>query len=982
MDRQHPSSFGALLRGYREVARLTQADLAERAGLTAKGISALERGERQRPYRDTVSRLVAALGLEGIDRATFEASASGRAIQAADEDAAPAAAPPLVGRARERLLLERHLAGSGPPVLFLAGEPGIGKTRLLDEAAALARRGGWTVLRGGCRLAGGERPFAPLTEALAEALRAFPLPERGERLRERRWLARVLPELGVAGAAPEAGTLPPDQERRLIAAAARDFLADVAGASGSLLLLDDLHWAGADALNLLVALLREPAPAPLRLVGAYRNTERGQGEQLNLALGDLAQAGLATQQTVVPLPPEEARRLLDALLSDVAVGADLRERVARQAEGVPFFLVSSAQALRSGAVPMGDGILPWDLAATIRQRLAALTPTTQETLRWAAVIGRVVDPELLRAVAALPDAELFAALDEACAAGLLAETASAYTFVHDVIRDVIEAEIGLARRQASHRAIAEVLEREVGDAGAEALAYHYGQSAARAQAWRYLELAGDRAWLAGAPSAAEGHYRDLVARLEAAGGAVVGSPRTLDAARAREKLGGVLFALARYEEAQAAFEPCVPIYRTGGDLERLGAVTATLAGILVERGRPAEGMARLEEVRRLIEAGGPSRTLAQINGALAHLLFHSGQLAEALAVNEQGVALARELGDPYLVTLAQLRRGNALRMAGRVAEALPVMEEALGQAELIGEPTSLLFALDNLAWVEVARGNFAQARHYNARACLVAERLAAPAQSAGMIAARGAIAFLLGTWRQAHRDLEAAVAVYRRIDAVRLSAYPLAELGRLLLAMGDADGATAALAECVAIAGAGEDLQALRLGQGMLAECDILAGRPRAARDRLCPLLDRPGMCEWQVTELLPTLAWAHLDLGDGEQAVSTAEEAIERARSQTNALSLAHALRIRGLIAVRQGRPEEARAPLAEALALARRMPYPYGEARILQAQALAAAAVGDEAWERACLDAAARIAARLASSAPPSLGTIGVFGLPPRDG
>ena len=127
MDWQHPSSFGALLHGYREAARLTQEELAERAGLTAKGISALERGERRRPYRDTVGRLVAALGLEGSDRAAFESSARGREIQAAGEDAAPAAAPPLVGRARERMLLERHLADSGPPVPSRPGNRGSGR---------------------------------------------------------------------------------------------------------------------------------------------------------------------------------------------------------------------------------------------------------------------------------------------------------------------------------------------------------------------------------------------------------------------------------------------------------------------------------------------------------------------------------------------------------------------------------------------------------------------------------------------------------------------------------------------------------------------------------------------------------------------------------------------------------------------------------------------------------------------------------------
>ncbi len=134
--------FGEALKRYRLAAGLTQEELAERSQMSVRGLVYLERGERH-PHRETVQRLAAALRLEPEARAAFLAAAPpapGRTRGAAiDVSAAPFV--PFVGRARELALVGRHLAGEGPPVLFVAGEPGIGKTRLLREAAVHAAAG-------------------------------------------------------------------------------------------------------------------------------------------------------------------------------------------------------------------------------------------------------------------------------------------------------------------------------------------------------------------------------------------------------------------------------------------------------------------------------------------------------------------------------------------------------------------------------------------------------------------------------------------------------------------------------------------------------------------------------------------------------------------------------------------------------------------------------------------------------------------------
>ncbi|HKT38620.1 MAG TPA: helix-turn-helix domain-containing protein, partial [Ktedonobacterales bacterium] len=140
----HSLTFGILLKRYRRASGLTQEELAERAELSVEAISSLERGVSRAPHKDTVALLADALGLVERDRALFTAAARHR-----DTTPLPAytpsgdAPPPLVGREADLALLDRHLAGKGPPVLLFAGEPGIGKSRLLREAVARGAAGGW-----------------------------------------------------------------------------------------------------------------------------------------------------------------------------------------------------------------------------------------------------------------------------------------------------------------------------------------------------------------------------------------------------------------------------------------------------------------------------------------------------------------------------------------------------------------------------------------------------------------------------------------------------------------------------------------------------------------------------------------------------------------------------------------------------------------------------------------------------------------------
>jgi predicted ATPase/DNA-binding XRE family transcriptional regulator len=659
MTNPEAPSFGSLLKRYRRAAGLTQEALAERAGYSGVYIGMLERGERV-PQRTTAEALADALDLDAHERARLLARVGGQRRPVAASPALPddpvAPRTRLVGRARELARLEAHLTGEGPPVLALAGEPGIGKTRLLREAAALAAAQGVSVLYGSCHRRSDQEPYAPLIEALERHVRGQPPATLRASLEGCAWLVRLLPELAEQALVPlPQWTLPPDQERRLMFKAVGRFLANGAGPAGTLLLLDDLQWAEADALDLLAALVRAPeAAAPLRVVAAYRETEVRAEDPLGILVEDLRRAELAERIELGPLDPTAAHELLGELLAgeeDAGGSADdLAGQVLRRAGGVPLFLVSCAQALRAGALEHGDAAagrgVPRDVAQGIQQRVAVLPEAARELLGVAAVVGWRAPRGLLLAVAERSgrgEGEVLAALEAACRARLLVEDgAEAYTFAHDLIREAIAGALSAARRAMLHRQVAEALEQAPGESPVEQLAYHYTRAGDAARAVVYLERAGDRARAAQAHVAAQAYYAELAARLDDLG-------RPIEAARAREKLAEMLKLAARYDEALAAYAWAVDAYRAARDLEGLARATALLARMHVNRGTPEEGLACLRELSASLDAGRLSTgALAEVYVALGVLNDNTGRYAEALAAAERGAVLAEAAGDTRL----------------------------------------------------------------------------------------------------------------------------------------------------------------------------------------------------------------------------------------------------------------------------------------------------------------------------------------------
>jgi tetratricopeptide (TPR) repeat protein/DNA-binding XRE family transcriptional regulator len=996
MTAAQPSAFGRLLRQQRQAAGLTQEQLAECAGVGSATIRALEAGSNLVPRRETLDLLVAALAaarqLAPAERTTLSATfaAAVRTARVATTQvptSGSAPAPSLVGRTQELALLARHLTGAGPPCLLLAGEPGIGKSRLLQEVATRAVQAGWQVLEGGCQRRGGQEPYAPILEALQAHLRRQTRRQLQSALEDCAWLVRLLPDLAPGTLTAPTWSLSPEQERRLMFEAVGRYLANCAGPAGTLLVLDDLQWAGADALDLLGWLLRSKS-TPVRVVAAYRDTEVSPQTPLGALLADLAHASLATHCRLSPLADHEARQLLRELLVDWEDEARsvLEQQVVQRMGAVPFFLVSCARGMESNRTAhLEETPLPWNVEQSIRQRVAVLPGEAQELLGVAAVTGRVVPHLVLLAAAELAEQVVLAGLDAARRARLLEECgADAYRFVHDVIREVVEADLGMARRAVLHRRVAEALEGQPGRWPIELLAFHFARSNAQEKAAAYLEQSGDEALAAHAYAAAVAHYQDGVDRL-------IGLGRTLAAARVREKLAEALGRTARVDDALLLLEQAAESYRRAGELEGLGRVAAHIGDMHAQAGTPEQGIHLLQPLLQLLEASGPSPGLAALYLALSELYNYSGRYRERLEAAERVVDVARAVQDDRLTAVALAVRGSSLETTGRLDEGLQALQQAVRVIETsadLDEPGARLGAVGehlsapghlarqvpwltryepalimaDLAYALSFKGRLQESMRFADRAAGLAARRGDPRHIAWTVSQQAIPRFFRGDWAEAQAHAERSVALYRQFGLPSRFGGGIAVRGIVLAYAGAWPEAARDLQEAIALAEQGGDLSIVRPCQGVLAEIDLGQGQPAAARARLLPLLDRPDLEEEQVTTfVLPRLALATLELGEVAEASDLAEAAVRRARALGSPLMLADALRAQALVAIRQRRWAAAQRVLDEGLVAARSVPYPYAEARLLHAYGQMHADQAESQLARARLEAAGAIFRRL---------------------
>ncbi len=942
-DTQPPiASFAALLRRYRDAAELTQEELAERAGLSVRAISDLERGITPRPQRTTIRLLAEGLGLAGTDLAALEAAVPSRHRRVDDSlrlldlpvGGFLGAAPdnPLVARAgeiaRSRELVDIVRRGDGR-LLLLSGEPGVGKTRLAQEVTLISRAAGMYLTTGRCYEPQQNVPFAPFLEPLTrlvtvarDRLSLDPL---------QRWpqLARLVPS----------HPLPPSEnegaQQRLFWAVT-GLLEALAGHIPITIALDDLHWADRSSLLLLQHLAPQIRHIPVLLLATYRDLEVEPDGPLARLLRDLHRERLAEEIDIHRLSHDETRELIASTLGGGEIAADLAGVVHRHTEGNAFFVQEVTRALTErGEVFERGGV--WEYRATaeiaiphtvqeaIRERINRLSQPAQALLEEASVLGQTFTFDDLHAMAGQSEEAIEEYLAEATRASVvrIAEQES-YTFNHALTQRVLYREQPPRQRKRLHLRAGTAISQQpehLRDQRTAELAWHLVEGGEPQLALPFVLLAADQAASTLAFAEAESQYRMAVHLAH----------KSQDDAReaaAFEGLGAVLVSMGRFDEALESLEHASTMYRSLGDrLSEIRSV-AYIGRLHRERGTSEVGIARLEPLLESLNGSDPLAARAELYSALTNLYHAAGRYSESLDSAEQASDLAREIGDQKLLAEAELRKGSALAKFGRMSEAFEISERVVALTESTGDIESLHKVLTNTAFEYVYAGEFDRAVDLLERVLEKGRQQAWIFTTIYTEVVLSRARFYRGDWEEAYSIAQRALQSVVELGPSWYSSYALSSVGVLELVRGNHETALHYLNESLAMADSNLDLQAQRYIQVWLAQEDIRTGQAEAAVSRLEPLLDRVGVEEVEVTAVMPTLALAYA-AGDLSKAGRVSAEAVRRARSERRNLSLADALVAMGSIRAHAGEALEAERAFKEALQLARRMPYPYARAK-----------------------------------------------------
>lgn len=621
--------------------------------------------------------------------------------------------PVVIGRgpalnALEQALDQAH-AGHGQTVV-LAGEAGIGKTRLVSETKTRTLAHASLILQGHCFEPDRVLPYAPLLDLLRAHFTgrsaADIAHDLGPTAHE---LVKLLPEL--ASRLPDLAPTPAansEQEKRRLFQALTEFFTHLAARQPLLVIIEDLHWSDDTSLELLLHLARYVPSQPILLLATYRNDEVN--PSLSHFLAELDRARLATELVLSPLTMEEVDAMIRAIFDQRRpVRTEFLQPIYALTEGNSFFVEEVLKSLvmagdifrtRSGwdRRPMSELHIPRSIQDAVQRRLAHISPAAGELLVLAAVAGRRFDFALLQELTQMHEEDLLERLKEGIAARLIVEeSANEFAFRHALTREAVYAGLLIRERRRLHGVVGETLERLYADSldmHSGNLAYHFYQAQTWEKALEYAARAGERAQAIYAPRAA---IEQFTRALEAAEHLSLPAPVRLYRARGQA-------------------------YETTGDFERTHAdYEAALEMARAMQDRRAEWQA-------LIDLG---------------FLWASRDYVKTGDYFRRALALARTLGDPAVLGHSLNRLGNWTMNAEQPSEALRYHQEALGIFEELGDERGMAETLDLLGITSWVSGDIVQGVSHYQRAVALFRRLN---DRLGLIYALGTLAMRGGIY--------------------------------------------------------------------------------------------------------------------------------------------------------------------------------------------------------------------------------------------
>jgi len=644
----------------------------------------------------------------------------------------------FVGREIELQNIQRALvqAASGHgQVVAVAGEPGLGKTRLVWEITHSRTVEDWLVLESDSVSYGRSIPYLSVISLLKayfavrdrDGLREIQEKVTGKLLTLDRALEATLPAFLSLLNVPveDAGwaSLDPPQRRQRTLDAVKRLLLRESQVRPLLVVVENLHWVDTETQAFLDALVDGVPAARMLLLVNYRPeyTHRW-GSKTYYA-----------QLRLDPLPVETAGQFLTTLLGDDPALQQVKRRLIERTGGNPFFLEESVQALietgvlngERGAYHAAASLTELPLPATVQSLLAArldrLAPADKRVLQAASVIGKDVPFEVLRAVAELSDQEVRAALSRLQGAEFLYEAAIfpdlVYTFKHALTQDVAYGSLLHEQRRDWHRRVGEAVERLSADRAEElagVLARHFVESGDVVRGLKYSLLAAEQASHMYAHEEALRHYARARACAEA-------QPRDDHLVLIDEAIGDVNLMRGRFEPAVAAYDEAIKRATT---FEKRAALKLKIGGTYVEYADP-RGLPFLMAAAEELDPNTQPNELAQAMAHIGRYHHYAGQHATALEWFERARVLAERLARPdTLLAIYGHLAGAYLHMA-RPDDCMKWARRCIEVGEQANYPLAVAIGYEFLAEDMFLLGRWEESLAFSARNYEIAVRIGA-----------------------------------------------------------------------------------------------------------------------------------------------------------------------------------------------------------------------------------------------------------------
>jgi DNA-binding NarL/FixJ family response regulator len=728
----------------------------------------------------------------------------------------------LVGRRAEleRLADAFGRAASGESrAIFVRGETGIGKTRLVEEALAAARARGFRVLASRAFPVDGSLGYALFLDALGPFLRAMEPARRAALVSGLPRLGRLFDGLGL----PSPDLLPDAalEKTRLFEAVVR-LVERLAEDAPLVLFFDDLHWADPSSLELLQYLVRGLRDRPAVVAGAYRSDEPEPTHALRRAIVALTRAGLAEEVELSRLTRGDLVALARGLLA-ADPPAELVDLLDQRTGGTPLFAEGVVRAMIDAGqlVPVGSGpdagwvlsrastsALPAGLRALILDRIDRLAAEERALLGLVAVYAEAAPRALLRLASGLPDERFGERVERLRLAGLLVEQVDeaglAYALAHPLVQEVAYADLSETARRRGHAAFVAALESPLRAGRASAqdllrLARHYRAAGAEVDGGRALDVlaaAADQARRLHSNEEAAGYYLAAL-RLARSAGDLARLPRLL------EQLGEAWADMGENAAAIGAWTEVLDEHAGRLDAETVARVHRRLALAEWDRADFAAALRHLEVGVAALGQSAPSAELVELMHARLTVEMRLRDQAAATATAARIVALGRELGSPQAVAEGYLAEGIAHLAQGAYQRARVLSLTALAGAEAVGDVLLVKRVLDTLTRVALFLGETGLARQAAERSLATSRALGAPSTELHPRFHLVLLDVMAGDLHGAARASADALALARRLGRARALAGSLAGRAMALIALGELADAEALVAEARAVYGAG-----------------------------------------------------------------------------------------------------------------------------------------------------------------------------------